>query len=205
MSSITSIFDAGRPQSILVPEPRTTVDNPSSDRRFSVAAASRADEGWTTSVAAGSGAVSPSFDMTARVRKHPRRWLHAVGEAGCLGRVASIGTRHFPTEARGGKHLARIAEAARIEHRAHALHQREIFGGEHRRHVLRLVGADAMLAGERPSGIDAVAQDLGGDFDRLFGLAGDPLVVADQRVQVAVAGVEHVADAQTRSLLQIAD
>jgi len=27
--------------------------------------------------------VSPSFDMTARVRKHPRRWLHAVGEAGC--------------------------------------------------------------------------------------------------------------------------
>ena len=36
-------------------------------------------------------------------------------------------------------------------------------------------------------------------------LAGDPLVVADQRMQVAVAGVEHVADAQAGFDLERAD
>jgi hypothetical protein len=133
--------------------------------------------------------------MTAWVRKHPRRGV-TCGRRGRLPRPGGV-DRDLA--------LPHTGEGARIEHRAHALHQREIFGGEHRRHVLRLVGADAVLAGERAAGIDAVAENLGGGFDRPFRLAGNPLVVADQRVEVAVAGMEDVADAQARSLLEIAD
>ena len=36
--------------------------------------------------------------------------------------------------------------------------------GEHARHVVALVGADAVLAGDRAAGLDAVGQDLAGDF-----------------------------------------
>src|SRR5207237_8453641 len=97
--------------------------------------------------------------------------------------------------------LAWIGEAARIERGAHALHEREILRRKHRRHVLRFVGADAVLACQRSARLDAVRQDLGGDLRRLVRLARHALVVADQRMQIAIAGVEDVADAQTRSAL----
>ena len=48
-------------------------------------------------------------------------------------------------------------------------------------------------------------EDLGGDLLGVFRLSGNRLVVADERMQVAVAGVKHVADAQARSRFQLAD
>ena len=52
-----------------------------------------------------------------------------------------------------------------------------------------------MLAGERAARVDAGFEDLLGELARALGLARLG-VVEDERVEVAVAGVEDVADAQ---------
>ena len=92
-----------------------------------------------------------------------------------------------------------------IEGEAHALHGVKVRGREHLQHVLRLVGADAVLAGDRAARLDAVLQNLSGDLDGALRLAGHALVVANQRMQVAIAGMEHVANPQPRSYGQVAN
>ena len=65
-------------------------------------------------------------------------------------------------------------------------------GAEHARHVPGLVHADAVLAGDRPAVRDAEVEDRAG---HLLGRARPRpagVVEEDQRVQVAVAGVEDV-------------
>ena len=52
-----------------------------------------------------------------------------------------------------------------------------------------------MLARERAARVEARVEDRLGELARLLGLARLG-VVEDERVEVAVAGVEHVADAQ---------
>src|SRR3984893_18182808 len=121
------------------------------------------------------------------------------------GGVAAIGTRNLATQTRGREDLSGVAEVPRIEGRTDALHDVEIIGREHPRHVRRLVGADAMLAGDRPSGIDAVRQDLAGHFRRPIRLTGNALVVVDEGMEVAVAGVKDVANPQPRSRLELTD
>jgi hypothetical protein len=49
----------------------------------------------------------------------------------------------------GGEHLARVAQADRIERAPEQLHGVQVVGVEHLRHVPRLVDADAVLAGDR--------------------------------------------------------
>ena len=70
---------------------------------------------------------------------------------------------------------------------------------EHPRHRAHLVDADPVLAGERPARLDAGVEDLGGQPLGALRLALDRGVVEHERVQVAVAGVEHVSDARARS------
>ena len=94
-----------------------------------------------------------------------------------------------------GSTLPGLQSRCRIDRVAHLLHHVEVVVGEHPRHVVLLVGADAVLAGDRAAGLDAVGEDLARDLLGQRRLPGNPLVVADQRVQVAVAGVEDVADA----------
>ena len=53
-----------------------------------------------------------------------------------------------------------------------------------------------MLAGERAAGVDARLEDRLGQPLRLLGLPLDRAVVEHERVEVPVAGVEDVADAQ---------
>ena len=129
-----------------------------------------------------------------------KRSARPARSAGC----ARYGPGTSPHSRGVGNTLPGLHRPARIEGAAHALHQRQVVVGEHPRHVLRLVGADAVLAGDRSAGLDAVGQDLGGHRLGPLRLPRDLLVVADQRVQVAVAGVEHVADAQPRALLRAA-
>ena len=74
----------------------------------------------------------------------------------------------------------------------------EIDLGEHHRHQIALLDADAVLAGQHAADLDAELQDLGAEmlgalqFARLVG------VVEDQRMQIAVAGMEHVGDSAAR-------
>src|SRR5580693_2301021 len=90
--------------------------------------------------------------------------------------------------------LARIAQAGRVERAAQQLHGVQVAGPEHLRHVLGLVGADPVLAGDRAAVGDAQVENgaghlLGGLLRARYGV-----VEQNQRVQVAVAGVEHVRD-----------
>ena len=62
-----------------------------------------------------------------------------------------------------------------------------------------------MLTGNRAARLDAVGQDFSRGGLRAVGLAGHPLVVADERVQVSVTGVKDVPDPETRPRLELAD
>src|ERR1041384_2765339 len=130
-----------------------------------------------------------------------RRWTRSrrsksFGEACLLEWMRVVRAGHFPAEARRGKHLPRIAEAFRVERAAHGEHHVQVVCREHFRHVVGLVRADSMLARERAARVDAVLEDFATDFGGERGLARDLLVVADERMQVAAAGMKDVADAQ---------
>ncbi len=76
---------------------------------------------------------------------------------------------------------------------------------EHHRHQVALLDADAVLAGQHAADLDAELQDFRAERLGLVELARLVGVVEDQRMQVAVAGMEHVGDAQAVVLRQFAD
>ena len=129
----------------------------------------------------------------------------AIGQAGRFDGMLTIWAGNLAAQAWRRQHLARIAEPTRVDRVAQLLHHVEVIVGEHARHVVLLVRADAVLAGDRAAGFDAVCEDLAGHFFRQRRLPRNPLVVADQRVEVAIAGVEDVADGQSRSLAERGD
>ena len=112
--------------------------------------------------------------------------------------MAAVGTGDLATEARCGKHLAGITEVGWVEGTTHELHRVQIVRAEHLRHVTSLVGTDTMLAGDRSAGVEAVGQDLVSHLLGQLRLTLDTFVVADQRVQIAVAGMEDIPDLQAR-------
>ena len=85
------------------------------------------------------------------------------------------------------------------------LHRREIDLGEHERHPAGLVDADTVLPGQRATDVHADLEDRLGELLRALRLALVAAVVEDERVEVAVAGVEDVADAQPVVALELAD
>ena len=70
--------------------------------------------------------------------------------------------------------------------------------GEHHRHQVALFDADAVLAGQHAADLDAELQDVGAELFGAVELALFVGVVQNERMQVAVAGVEHVGDAEAR-------
>ena len=68
--------------------------------------------------------------------------------------------------------------------------------GELHRHQVALLDADAVLAGQAAADLDAQLQDVGAEVLRLVEAVGIVGVEHDQRMQVAVAGVEDVGDLQ---------
>src|SRR5262249_54599345 len=119
--------------------------------------------------------------------------------------MLSVRPWHFTAQARGGEDLARIADARWIERATQKLHGIEVGLREHLGHVCLLVHAHSMLAGDGAPGLDAVLQNLSRHGFGVRGLTGNGFVVADQRMQVAVAGVEHVANPQARAGLESSD
>src|SRR5690606_15602240 len=61
---------------------------------------------------------------------------------------------------------------------------------------IALFHADAVLAGENAADLDAEAQDVGAEILRALQLVADIGVIEDQRMQIAVAGVEDIGDTQ---------
>ena len=76
---------------------------------------------------------------------------------------------------------------------------------EDQRHQVLLLHADAVLAAQRAAGRGAHAHDLGARVDHPLLGAGHVGVPQDQRVQVAVAGVEDVGDAEARFARDLLD
>src|SRR3546814_14450854 len=69
--------------------------------------------------------------------------------------------------------------------------------GEQNRHQVALLDADAVLAGQDAADLDAEAQDVGAEGFGLVQFARPVGVAEDQRVQIAVACMEDVGDAQS--------
>ena len=99
-----------------------------------------------------------------------------------------------------GQQLAGIHQAVGIEDAPQPIHEVQIGLGELQRQALALVGADAVLAGHAAAERDARLQQFLVGLLGARQLVGIAVVVADQRMQVAVAGVEHVGDEQPVTL-----
>ncbi len=94
------------------------------------------------------------------------------------------------------QHFAPVGQFQGINLAADFIHHRQIGLVEHVAHVLQLFHAHAMFAGNRTAQVDAHVQDLAGQRFGPFQRTGLAAVVENQRVQVAIPGVEDIGDAQ---------
>ena len=88
--------------------------------------------------------------------------------------------------------LVGVGETRRVERVPQPGLRVEVVGHEDERHRVALLQADAVLAGQHAPGVDARAEDL---VARGLHARPDPRLAGverDQRVEVAVAGVEDV-------------
>src|SRR5581483_4460130 len=128
-----------------------------------------------------------------------------LGKARLLEWMRAVRAGHLAAEARRRQQLPRVAEPDRVERAAQPLHRLEVVGAEEERHRADLVDADSVLAGQRAAGLDTGLEDRLRQLPGALRLALDARVVEDERVQVAVAGVEDVPDAQPVLALQVCD
>src|SRR5206468_1779583 len=99
-----------------------------------------------------------------------------------------------------GQQLRRVHEAVGVEDAAQAEHEVQVGLGVLQRQVLGLVHADAVLAAHAAAERDARVEQLLVGLLRALQLTRLAVVVADQRVQVPVAGVEDVREEETVTL-----
>src|SRR5258708_20098763 len=102
------------------------------------------------------------------------------------------------------KHLAGIEQALVVERALEPLLLVEIGLGEHCGHKIAFLYTYAVLAGEHAAHMDARHENSG---DELFGtleLAWLVRVVENERMEVAVAGMEHIGDGKPIGLGQFA-
>ena len=102
----------------------------------------------------------------------------------------------------GRKHLSRIEQALRVEGAFQPLLLVEVDLAEHFGHQVALLDADAVLAGQDAAKLDAAAQNIGAEGLGPLHLAR---LVGNQGMQIAVAGVKHVGDAEIVFLREVAD
>src|SRR5216683_1739217 len=91
-----------------------------------------------------------------------------------------------------GEDLARIEQVVGIEGAFHAHLLVEIDLGELLAHQVALLDADAVLAGQHAADAHAEPEDIGAEFLGAAELARIVGVEQDQRVEVAVAGMEDI-------------
>src|SRR5262245_59673784 len=187
-SSVRSVC-AGRPIARLEPWPTISAALPSASSHCTAA---------STSLASRARRVSAIARLSSACRSESRdiRKRHAAGvnmQAPKLG--AAVQRR---------ENLAGIEQAALVEGAFEPLLMLEIGIREHRRHRIALLDPDTVLAGEHAPHLDAVLEDVGPEAFRLLELARLVAIVENERVEIAVAGMEHVGDAQPVALGQFA-
>src|SRR3954451_7937364 len=107
-------------------------------------------------------------------------------------------TRTLPLDAAptAREHLGRAATPLGVEGGPEGGHRGEVVGGEELGHELQLLDADAVLTGDAAADGDAFLQDLVAGQEHAPDLLRVTLVEQEDRVDVAVAGMEDVGDPQ---------
>src|SRR5262249_13557187 len=96
--------------------------------------------------------------------------------------------------ARRGQHLARTQSAVGIEGCAKALHRRQIVLGEKLRHKGDFFHANAVLARHAAAACDALLENLATGGQHPLDLRRTALIEEQNRMDIAIAGVENVDD-----------
>ena len=110
-----------------------------------------------------------------------------------------------PHDAAVGSTLPGLARPVGVERTSQPPLRLEVDLAEHQRHEVALFETDAVLAGQHSPGRDRHPDDLfAGRVDAIHD-ARFALVEDQQRVEVAVAGVEHVHDEQVVPLDDLVD
>ena len=94
------------------------------------------------------------------------------------------------------EHLAGIEQPVRVEGAFEALLLGEIHLVEHRPHQVAFFDADPMFTSQYATNLHAESQDIGAKFLCPLDFAGLVGVIQNQRMQIAVAGMEHIGDAE---------
>ena len=96
-----------------------------------------------------------------------------------------------------GNSLPGFSTPCRVECIAQAQHHVEVFVGKQQRHQVALLQSHAMFAGDRSAHRHAVFQYVAARRLHQFQLLGIARIKQDQRMQVAVARMKDVTDAQS--------
>src|SRR6266404_4203164 len=202
----TSTRDGGLPNSSALPAPRGTTASPPSLASAIARLSWSIDAGRTTQRGRTPSTVAASREPpSSRTRSRPaivtraspiERAATAIAalDPGAVRHARSCGTESLAAGRVRGKELAGIHDQLGIERAPQPIHEIQVRFGVLQRKILGLVEADAVLAGHRAPHLDAGAQQL---LVRRLGsleLLGLTVVVEDERMQVAVAGMEHVGD-----------
>src|SRR5919202_2631156 len=190
VSMIRSRRRGGMPRSSWVPPPTGATAWPASSAALSAAATSSAVAGETVSDG-----------------ERPSIWMGVVTlTAGALPADGAAAAGEQLEAAPGGwEHLARIAQSGRVEGVLQLQHLAHVFLAEDEWHQVFLLHANAVLARERAACRRAHVHDLGAGVDHPLLSAGLVGVPHDQWVQVAVAGMKHVGDAEARLARDLLD
>ena len=111
----------------------------------------------------------------------------------------------FRATVRGGYQLAGVEQTGRIERQLHVAESLQLLGLELRAHLVDFLDADPVFTGDGAAHFHAQFQYLAADFFGAMQFVRLARVVQNQRMQVAVAGMEHIADAQTVFERQLPD
>src|SRR5579871_3508531 len=137
--------------------------------------------------------------------------VNSVGLRGCssMSEVVLCGDllarRKIRAALRAREHLVRITATLGIEHAPQRAHRVQIDPGKLLLHEIDLFHTDAMLARCTAAHRDALLEDVMTGGQRPAHLVRFTFIVKDQWMDVAVAGVEHVRDAQAVLLAARAD
>src|SRR5262249_8339034 len=111
----------------------------------------------------------------------------------------------FCAAVEGRKHFSRIKELLCVKGAFDRNLVVKIDFRKHLGHEIAFFDADAMLAGEHAAVRNAKPQDVGAKFFRALELARLIRIIKNQRMQIAVARMEDVGDAEPMADRQFAD
>src|ERR1700674_4274556 len=136
------------------------------------------------------------------------RRSHPICLAGELRRMRTVGSRPVAAEPWSGKYFSWIEATLWVEGAPDPVHRLQVGLVEHLRHERSLVGAHAMLPGDRSAEAQTDAKNIAGDVLSKLLLSRHFGVVQNKRMEIAVAGVKDVGDPKSglpRKRLDVAE